>query len=43
MDWRGIRLNKIAQHVFMRQELEYQERVDGGQRRYRELLDRADR
>lgn len=43
MGWRDVRLNKVAQHVFMRQELEFQERLDGGRERYRQLVHEANR
>lgn len=43
MGWRDVRLNKVAQHVFMRQEMEYQERLDGGRARYEHLVDEAGR
>ncbi|CAB1097886.1 unnamed protein product [Ectocarpus sp. CCAP 1310/34] len=43
MSWRDVRLNKVAQHVFMRQEMEFQERLDGGRARYQHLVDEAGR
>lgn len=43
MGWRDVRLNKVAQHVFMRQELEFQERLDGGRIRYDQLVREANR
>eukprot|EP00752_Nemacystus_decipiens_P010136 g9032.t2 len=43
MGWRDVRLNKVAQHVFMRQEMEFQERLDGGRARYQHLVDEAGR
>ncbi|CAM9468139.1 unnamed protein product, partial [Choristocarpus tenellus] len=43
MDWHDIRMNKFAQHIFMRQELEYQERLDHGRGRYRQLVYEAHR
>ncbi len=43
MVWRDVRLNKVAQHVFLRQEMEFQERLDGGRARYQHLVDEAGR
>ncbi|CAM9124513.1 unnamed protein product, partial [Hapterophycus canaliculatus] len=43
MGWRDVRLNKVAQHVFMRQEMEFQERLEGGRARYQRLVDEAGR
>lgn len=43
MGWRDVRLNKVAQHVFMRQEMEFQERLDGGRARYQHFVDEAGR
>ncbi|CAM9590875.1 unnamed protein product, partial [Ectocarpus sp. 12 AP-2014] len=43
MSYRDVRLNKVAQHVFMRQEMEFQERLDGGRARYQRLVDEAGR
>lgn len=43
MEWRDIRMNKVAQHVFMRQELEFQERLDGGKERFQQLVHEANR
>ncbi|CAM9289945.1 unnamed protein product, partial [Sphacelaria rigidula] len=43
MGWRDVRMNKVAQHVFMRQELEFQERLDGGRERYQQLVREANR
>lgn len=43
MGWREVRLNKVAQHVFMRQELEFQERLDVGRNRYDQLVREANR
>lgn len=43
MGWRDVRLNKVAQHVFMRQEMEFQERLDGGRARYEHFVHEANR
>lgn len=43
MGWRDVRLNKVALHVFMRQEMEFQERLDGGRARYQHLVFEAGR
>ncbi|CAM9789029.1 unnamed protein product [Ascophyllum nodosum] len=43
MAWGDIHLNKVAQHVFLRQELEYQERLEGGRARYQRLIEEANR
>lgn len=43
MGWRDIRLNKVAQHVFIRQEMEFDERLEGGRMRYQRLVEDANR
>lgn len=43
MDWHDIRLNQVAQHVFKRQEMEFDERLEGGRMRYHRLVEDANR
>lgn len=43
MGWRDVRMNKVAQHVFMRQEMEFQERLEDGTERYQQLVRAANR
>lgn len=43
MGWRDVRMNKVAQHVSMRQELEFQERLGSGKERYEQLAREANR
>ncbi|CAM9275298.1 unnamed protein product, partial [Discosporangium mesarthrocarpum] len=43
MSWPDMRMNKVALHIFMRQELEFQKRVDSAKSRYQNLVDDANR